>query len=141
MLNVLKEVTININDKEYPVCCDDWDPIRYAYFFASLTNLQNHEEDTLYKVCLYLDYIDNNIWDALDKKKNGKILLKKDCHSIKDFIDNFLGVKYGSVSQYIVDHLFYDSIWDDMQEGCGEFASWTSYPVLTDWGFIALIPR
>lgn len=141
MLNVLKEVTINIDGKEYPVCCDDWDPIRYAFFFASLTNLQNHEEDTLYKVGLYLDYINNDIWEALDEKKNGKILLKKDCHSIKDFIDEALGLKDGPHSNLLLAYFDYDEVWNDMQDGEGEFENWSVYPVMTDWGFIALIPR
>lgn len=141
MLNVLKEVTINIDGKEYPVCCDDWNKLKYSYFFSALTYLQIHEEDTLYKVGLYLDYIDNDIWSALDEKKNGKILLKKGCTSIKDFINEVLGLKDGTVPDYIVDYFDYDEVWNDMQDGEGEFENWSVYPVMTDWGFIALIPR
>lgn len=134
MLNVLKEVTINIDGKEYPVCCDDWNKLKYRYFFSALTYLQIHEEDTLYKVGLYLDYIDNDIWSALDEKKNGKILLKKDCKSIKDFIDEALGLKDGTIPDY-------DEVWNDMQDGEGGFENWSVYPVMTEWGFIALIPK
>ena len=61
--------------------------------------------------------------------------------STRDFIDEVLGLKDGTVPDYIVDYFDYDSVWDDMQDGNGEFASWKSYPVLTDWGFIALIPK
>lgn len=141
MLNTLKAVTLDIAGKEYPICCDDWEEMKYEYFFSRLTYLQNHEEDTLYKVALYLDYINNGIWDALDEKKNGKIILKKNCHSIKEFIDEALGLHYGNNPDLVVAYFDYDLAWDDMQEGYGEFENWTSYPVMTDWGFIALIPR
>lgn len=141
MLNVLKEVTINISGKEYPVCCDDWNKLKYGYFFSALTYLQIHEEDTLYKVGLYLDYINNDIWEALDEKNNKKIILRKDCKSIKDFIDEVVGIKDMKVPNCIADYFDYNEVWNDMQDGVGEFKNWFVSPVLTDWGFIALIPR
>lgn len=141
MLNTLKEITLNIGGKEYPICCDDWNKLKYAYFLSAIASIQCRNEDMLYKVALYLDYIDNNIWDALDEKKNKKIILRKDCKSIKYFINEVVGIKDMKVPNCIADYFDYDEVWNDMQDGVGEFASWFVYPVLTDWGFIALIPR
>lgn len=141
MMNVLQEVDLDIYGKEYAINCEDWDAVKYSLFFASLAHMQLHDENALFKVALYLDYVDNDIWDALDIEHKNKILLKKNCTCIKNFVDEVLGLKDGTVPDYIVDYFDYDEVWNDMQDGEGEFENWSVYPVMTDWGFIALIPR
>lgn len=141
MLNTLKEIVLNIGGKEYPICCDDWNKLKYAYFLSAIASIQCRNEDMLYKVALYLDYVDNNIWDSLSEKKN-KVILKTNMHSMEDFIDEALELeKLPIMTDTVKAYLDYEEVWDDMQAGCGEFKEWAWYPVMTEWGFIALIPR
>lgn len=140
MLNTLKEITLNIGGKEYPISCDDWSKIKYTYFLTAIASIQCRNEDILFKFALYLDYVDNNVWDALDEKKN-KVILKTDMHSFEDFIDEVFKIDNLIHPDSVKNYLDYEEVWDDMQAGMGEFSEWTYYPIMTEWGFIALIPR
>ena len=138
--NALKEITLNICNKEVPICCDDWDKLKYTYFLTAIASMQGKNEDNLFKFALYLDYVDNNVWDALDVRKN-KIILKMEMYSKEEFIDEVFKIDALIHPDSVKNYLDYEEVWDDMQAGMGEFSEWTYYPVVTTWGFIALIPR
>lgn len=140
MLNALKEITLNICNKEIPICCDDWDKLKYTHFLTAIASMQGENEDNLFKFALYLDYVDNDVWDALDERKN-KIILKMDMYSREEFIDEVFKIDNLIHPDRIKNYLDYEEAWDDIQAGCGEFREWTYYPIVTTWGFIALIPR